>query len=39
MSLVVREGAVFLVALCDGRCDNNDDEIFDDFRSYILGDV
>ena len=36
--LVVREGAVCLVALRDGHCDN-DDATFDDFRSYILGDV
>ena len=34
--LVVREGAVCLVALRDGRCDN-DDATFDNFRSYILG--
>ena len=38
VSLVVREGAVCLVALRDGRCDN-DDATFDSFRSYILGDV
>ena len=34
--LVVREDAVCLVALRDGRCDN-DDATFDNFRSYILG--
>ena len=34
--LVVREGAGCLVALRDGRCDN-DDATFDNFRSYILG--
>ena len=33
---MVREGAVCLVALRDGRCDN-DDATFDNFRSYILG--
>ena len=34
----VREGAVWFVALCDGRCDN-DDAIFDSFPLlYILGD-
>ena len=38
VSLVVREGAVCLVALRDGRCDN-DDAGFDNFRPYILGDV
>ena len=32
---MVREGAVCLVALRDGRCDN-DDAKFDNFRSYIL---
>ena len=37
-ALAVREGAVCLVALRDGRCDN-DDATFDSFRSYILGDV
>ena len=36
--LVVREGAVCLVALCDGRCDI-DDVKFDNFRSCVLGDV
>ena len=36
--LVVREGAVCLVALCDGRCDI-DDVTFDSFRSYVLADM
>ena len=35
MSLVLREGAVCLVALRDGRCDN-DDAKFDSF-SFIPG--
>ena len=34
--LLVREGAVCLVALRDEHCDN-DDATFDSFRSYILG--
>ena len=37
--LVVREGAVCLVALRDGRCDI-DDAAFDSFSLFnILGDV
>ena len=37
--LVVREGAVCLVTLRDGRCDN-DDATFDSFSLfYTLGDV
>ena len=38
VTLVVREGAVCLVALRDGRCDN-DDTVFDSFHSYLMGDV
>ena len=39
VSLVVREGAVFLVVYYDGRCDD-DDATFDSFRFiYIEGCV
>ena len=36
VSLVVREGAVFFVALRDGRCDN-DDATFDSFPFLHIG--